>query len=105
MEQGTVLSGRYRLRRRLGRGGMGAVWVAQDEDLDRPVAVKIVLAGLDGDPRSLVRLRKEAAPPPGSSTWAPRRPTSAPACPPHSTTSSSVCWPRTPPPGPRPCAR
>ncbi|WP_433249296.1 protein kinase domain-containing protein [Actinomadura nitritigenes] len=60
MEQGMVLSSRYRLRRRLGRGGMGEVWVAQDEELDRPVAVKIVLAGLDGDPQSLVRLRKEA---------------------------------------------
>src|SRR6516162_4992624 len=33
--------GRYRIIRRLGQGGFGRVYLAHDDDLDRPVAIKV----------------------------------------------------------------
>jgi serine/threonine-protein kinase len=57
---GSLLGGRYRLVRLLGRGGMGSVWEATQEDLRRKVAVKLLDPALAADPQQVERFRREA---------------------------------------------
>jgi eukaryotic-like serine/threonine-protein kinase len=56
----TVLSGRYRLESKLGSGGMSTVYLAQDEVLDRPVALKLLHQEISDDAAQLERFRREA---------------------------------------------
>ena len=53
--------GRYALRRRLGRGGMGEVWAAWHAGLSREVAVKLLRADVGGeaDPIAAARFERE----------------------------------------------
>jgi serine/threonine-protein kinase len=58
------LSGRtlgdYVVGRRLGRGGMGEVYLARQVSLDRDVALKVLPADADADPVALARFEAEA---------------------------------------------
>ena len=52
--------GHYRLVEKIGAGGMGVVYKARDERLDRDVAVKVLPAGALADEEARSRFRKEA---------------------------------------------
>ena len=54
------IAGRYRVQRRLGRGGMGAVYRATDTALERPVAVKVIREDLVASAEIADRFRGEA---------------------------------------------
>ncbi len=56
----AVLEGKWKLERKIGEGGMGSVYLAQDLALDRPVAVKILTSALMGDPEVVSRFEREA---------------------------------------------
>ena len=59
---GGLLQGRYELGKELGRGGMGIVYLGRDVRLDRPVAVKAILAEGSGasDPARREAFAEEA---------------------------------------------
>lgn len=51
--------GQYRLRQRIGSGGMGEVFFAEHELLKRPCAIKLIRPDRAGDPRVLARFERE----------------------------------------------
>ena len=55
-----VFGGRYELYRRIARGGMAEVFLARDQLLDRPVAVKVLFPEYATDPAFVERFRREA---------------------------------------------
>ena len=51
--------GQYRLRRRIGAGGMGEVYLAEHQLLKRPCALKLIRPDSVADPRALARFERE----------------------------------------------
>jgi len=59
-ESGHIIDGRYRVLHRLGAGGMADVYLAQDEQLDRQLALKLLHRRFAEDPGFVERFRREA---------------------------------------------
>ncbi|NHN55935.1 Stk1 family PASTA domain-containing Ser/Thr kinase [Calidifontibacter sp. DB0510] len=57
---GRIVDQRYRVLRHIADGGMGSVFVAMDERLDREVALKVMRRDLAGDEGFVARFRREA---------------------------------------------
>jgi serine/threonine-protein kinase len=57
---GTLIANRYRVARKLGAGGMGAVYEAVQEGLGRKVALKVLLPAYAENPEAVARFQREA---------------------------------------------
>ncbi|MBK8251224.1 MAG: serine/threonine protein kinase [Polyangiaceae bacterium] len=60
LQAGTLVAGKFQLEREIGSGGMGAVWLAQNTQLDIPVAVKFMVATAVDAPEITARFEREA---------------------------------------------
>jgi eukaryotic-like serine/threonine-protein kinase len=55
-----IISNRYRIVRKIASGGMADIYLGQDIELDRKVAVKVLSANYAGDRNFVARFRREA---------------------------------------------
>ncbi len=58
---GRLVAGRYEVLKKLNQGGVGAVYLAMQRPLDRPVALKVLLKKHADDETAIKRFEKEAA--------------------------------------------
>src|SRR5436190_7027175 len=56
---GSILANRYEILQMLGEGGMGAVYKARDNELDRVIALKVIRPELASNPEILQRFKQE----------------------------------------------
>jgi beta-lactam-binding protein with PASTA domain/predicted Ser/Thr protein kinase len=59
-QTGVVVDERYRLDRKIGTGGMADVWLAEDSELDRKVAIKVLHDRFAQDKEFVQRFQREA---------------------------------------------
>jgi serine/threonine protein kinase/tetratricopeptide (TPR) repeat protein len=59
-DQALGVLGDYRLRRKVGRGGMGVVYEAWQNSMDRRVALKVLPSGIAADSKTVTRFVREA---------------------------------------------
>jgi serine/threonine protein kinase len=59
LELGAVVAGRFAITRFIARGGMGAVYEAEDTTLRTRVALKTILPEFAADPNAMERFRRE----------------------------------------------
>ena len=57
---GSVLADKYRILKKIGEGGMGSVYIANQHPIDRKVAVKVLLSKLAEDEVAVKRFEQEA---------------------------------------------
>ncbi|HMW46039.1 MAG TPA: PASTA domain-containing protein, partial [Solirubrobacterales bacterium] len=60
LSEGMVVDGRYRIDYLIGSGGMADVWLAEDLELPRRVALKVLHERYARDPEFIARFRREA---------------------------------------------
>jgi eukaryotic-like serine/threonine-protein kinase len=60
IREGSLVDGRYRLLQRIGSGGMADVWLAEDQHLQRRVALKVLHSRFAQDREFVDRFRREA---------------------------------------------
>jgi hypothetical protein len=60
VKPGQVLLGQYLVKRKLGAGGMGSVWLVEDQVLKTDRALKLIASGFADLPEALARFQREA---------------------------------------------
>jgi predicted Ser/Thr protein kinase len=58
---GTVIADRYHIVKKLGEGGMGAVYLGEHVKMGRKSAIKVMAASMTADPDAIARFNREAA--------------------------------------------